>query len=90
MVISLIIGIFVPLHSSIEIAIFQINFKQEYLGRIFSLSSSVLTFTMPIGLILAGALVDKIGINVFFMIAGILSIGLSILTLSIPSLRKLK
>lgn len=86
---SLIMGIFVPFYTSIEIAIFQMKFKQEYLGRVFSLTNSVSTFTMPIGLLLSGIFVDIIGINTFFVIAGVFTIILSIITISLPSLRKL-
>ena len=82
-------GIFVPFYTSIEIAIFQMKFKQEYLGRVFSLTNSVSTFTMPIGLLLSGIFVDIIGINTFFVIAGVFTIILSIITISLPSLRKL-
>lgn len=84
---SLVMGVAVPFYTGIQTAIFQLKFPQEYLGRIFSLSSSVSTLAMPIGLILSGAFTDKIGINTLFIIAGGLALLLAICTAVLPPLK---
>lgn len=86
-VMSLVMGIFVPFYTGIETAIFQEKFQQEYLGRIFSLSSSVSMVAMPLGLILSGIFTDKIGINILFIIAGVLTLILAASMLMLPILR---
>lgn len=86
-VLSLVMGVSVPFYTGIQTAIFQLKFRQEYLGRIFSLSSSVSTLAMPIGLILSGAFTDKIGVNTLFIIAGSLAVLLAIFAAFQPSLR---
>lgn len=88
MIFSLVMGISVPFYTGIQTAIFQLKFREEYLGRIFSLTSSVSTITMPLGLILSGAFTDRIGINHLFFIAGVLTIFLSIVTALLPSLKQ--
>lgn len=87
LLLSLTMGVVVPFYSGIETAIFQMKFKQEYLGRIFSLSSSVSTLAMPVGLILSGAFADTIGINKLFIIAGALALLLAVFTVALPALR---
>lgn len=88
MVLSLVMGISVPFYTGIQTAIFQLKFREEYLGRIFALTSSVGTIAMPLGLILSGAFTDRIGINRLFSIAGVLTIVLSIVTALWPSLKR--
>lgn len=88
MIFSLVMGISVPFYIGIQTAIFQLKFREEYLGRIFSLTSSVSTIAMPLGLILSGAFTDRIGINHLFFIAGVLTIFLSIVTALLPSLKQ--
>ena len=88
MIFSLVMGISVPFYTGIQTAIFQLNFREEYLGRIFALTSSVSTIAMPLGLILSGAFTDRIGINYLFFIAGVLTIFLSIVTVLLPSLKE--
>lgn len=84
---SLLMGIAVPFYTGIQTAIFQLKFQEEYLGRIFSLSSSVSTLAMPIGLVLSGIFTDRIGIHILFVIAGGLTLILAGFTATMPSLK---
>lgn len=87
-ILSLVMGISVPFYTGIQTAIFQLKFREEYLGRIFSLTSSVSTIAMPLGLILSGAFTDRIGINRLFSIAGVLTIILSMVTVLLLSMKQ--
>lgn len=82
-------GFSVPFYSGVQTVLFQIKIKPEYLGRVFSLTGSIMSLAMPIGLILSGVFADKIGVNYWFLISGILIIGVASLCLVIPSIRKL-
>lgn len=84
---SFVMGVSVPFYTGIQTAIFQLKFRQEYLGRVFALSSSVSTIAMPIGLILSGAFTDKIGVNTLFLISGGLALLLAMFMAVLPSLR---
>ena len=53
----------------------------EKLGRVFSLFGSVMSGAMPIGLLLAGPLSEKMGIAEWFLISGILTLFFSLLCL---------
>ncbi|MCR1897515.1 macrolide efflux MFS transporter Mef(A) [Irregularibacter muris] len=74
-----IMGLTVPFYSGVQTALFQEKIKPEYLGRVFSLTGSIMSFAMPIGLILSGLFADRIGVNNWFLISGILVMGIAMI-----------
>ncbi|WP_184307585.1 macrolide efflux MFS transporter Mef(A) [Anaerosolibacter carboniphilus] len=84
-----IMGLSVPFYSGVQTALFQENIKPEYLGRVFSLTGSIISLAMPVGLIFSGAFADKIGVHRWFLLSGILIIGVAILCPLVPSVRRL-
>lgn len=87
MTLSIFMGISVPFYTGIQTAIFQMKIPEEYLGRIFSLSSSVSMVAMPLGLVLSGTFVDIIGVEKWFFYSGIFALALSAVAMFLPSLR---
>lgn len=53
----------------------------EKLGRVFSLFGSVMSAAMPIGLLVAGPMSEKVGIAKWFLISGVLVLIFSLLCL---------
>lgn len=51
----------------------------EKLGRFFSFYGSIMSATMPLGLLVAGPMSDLLGINSWFLIAGIFSLIISLI-----------
>jgi|SRR5690554_1098473 len=84
-----IMGLSVPFYSGVQTALFQERVAPEYLGRVFSLTGSVMSLAMPIGLIFSGLFADIIGVNYWFFISGLLILGISVICPLIPSIRKL-
>ena len=84
-----IMGLSVPFYSGVQTALFQEKIKPEYLGRVFSLTGSIMSLAMPLGLILSGFFADRIGINHWFLISGILIIGIAIVCPMMTEIRKL-
>ena len=70
-------------------ALFQEKIKPEYLGRVFSLTGSIMSLAMPVGLILSGIFADRIGVNNWFLISGILIVGIAIVCPLIPVVKSL-
>lgn len=62
-------------------AYLQENVPQEKLGRVFSLFGSVMSASMPVGLLIAGPVSEKYGIAFWFAISGGLVLLFSILSL---------
>lgn len=85
-----IMGLSVPFYSGVQTALFQEKIKPEYLGRVFSLTGSIISLAMPFGLILSGAFADRIGVSHWFLLSGILIIGISVLCPLVPAIRKLE
>ncbi|MDF3002184.1 MAG: Antiporter protein [Bacillota bacterium] len=89
LILSLPMGFSVPFYSGVQIALFQERIQPEYLGRVFALLTSVVSFAMPLGLLLSGAFADRIGVSTWFLLSGILILGLGIVTRLIPVYRAL-
>jgi MFS transporter, DHA3 family, macrolide efflux protein len=84
-----IMGFSVPFYSGVQTALFQEKIKPEYLGRVFSLTGSIMSLVMPLGLILSGIFSDRIGVNHWFFISGILILGIAIVCPILTEVRKL-
>lgn len=82
-------GFSVPFYSGIQTALFQESIKPEYLGRVFSLTGSIVSVTMPVGLILSGLFAEIIGVSRWFFASGILIMAISVLCFISPSVRNL-
>ena len=87
-VLCVVMGFAAPFHG-VQTAIFQERIAPECLGRVFSLSMSMMSLAMPIGLMLAGAFAEVIGVHNWFLISGVLVIAIALLMLSMPAIRSL-
>ncbi len=85
----IIMGLSVPFYSGVQTALFQERIKPEYLGRVFSLTGSIMSLAMPVGLILSGFFADWIGVNHWFLISGILVIGTAVICPLVTEVRNL-
>ncbi|MCR8842374.1 MFS transporter [Paenibacillus sp. SC116] len=86
---SALMGFSSPFYSGVQMALIQEQIEPEYLGRVFGLLGSIMSFAMPFGLILSGIFADQIGIATWFMLSGVGVMGIAILCALIPSIRKL-
>lgn len=86
---SLLMGFSAPFYAGVQTALIQSKISSEYLGRIFGLLGSLNSFAMPLGLILSGVFADKIGIQHWFTITGILICLIGALAMTISSIRKI-
>jgi len=85
---SAVMGVSVPFFTGLKTAIFQAKIPEEYLGRILSLSNSIGMIAMPLGLILAGAFADEVGVNRWFFLSGMLAMALACVSAVMPSMRE--
>ncbi len=85
---SALMGLTLPFFYGIRTAIFQSNVPGEYLGRVLSLAYSVSLFASPLGLLFGGAVSEALGVNICFLIGGVLSICLAAAMLLTPSVRE--
>ncbi|TVX93455.1 MFS transporter [Paenibacillus agilis] len=86
---SALMGFSSPFYSGVQMALIQEKIEPEYLGRVFGLLGSIMSFAMPFGLILSGIFADQIGIATWFALSGVGVLGIAVLCVLIPSIREL-
>lgn len=86
-VFSFFMGIAVPFFHGMKTAVLQVRIEKEFLGRALSLSNSISMAAMPLGLLLGGTFADKIGVNRWFFLSGIMAIALAVIAMLMPSIR---
>lgn len=77
-----------PFYNGVQTALIQEKIQPEYLGRVFGLFGSIVSLAMPVGLIVSGIFADIIGVNTWFMLSGFGIIGLALICMSLPVIRK--
>lgn len=70
----LVIGFMIPMVDGSLMAIMQEKIDNEYQGRVFTMFGSILYLSTPVGLAVAGPLSDAMGVQFWFVLAGILMI----------------
>ena len=67
-------------------AILQATVAPDMQGRVFSLVTALATTIAPIGLLVAGPLADTFGVSSWFVVAGLVGVGLGVAGFFIPAL----
>lgn len=70
-------------------AIIQRRISPEKLGRVMALLSSVMSFSAPVGLAIAGPIAEEIGVAAWFVISGIALAVVGVVAYIMPSIRSL-
>ncbi|MDQ6419370.1 MFS transporter [Paenibacillus sp. LHD-117] len=74
-VLSFLMGAAAPFFNGPYMAMIQRAFDPAMLGRVISLVTSIMLLSSPVGLLLAGPIVDKYGIQSWFIGSGVVTIG---------------
>lgn len=84
---SWLMGVSNPFYWGMYTPILQSNFEAKYLGRVMSLSSSIMVICSPLGLSISGVFAETFGVEKWFLVAGTIILLASILCLTIPTIR---
>jgi len=82
-------GFSAPFYSAVQTALFQQRIDPQYLGRVFSLTGSIMSLVIPLGLVGSGWLADSIGVPTWFLISGVLITGIAVLVPALKPIRQL-
>ena len=88
-VLSFLMGITIPIYYGIVTALYQLNIPENTLGRVFTITTSANDLSMPFSLIFAGVFADAIGVNMLFLLLGVLCVILAVFTAKIPQIKKI-
>ncbi|MDR2284791.1 MAG: MFS transporter [Sphingobacterium sp.] len=83
-------GLAVPFFTGPYTVLVQTQFEPKYLGRVFSISGSIVQLPAMLGLLFAGILADDIGVEKVFLIGGIVVTTTAIFLSLIPAVRRLE
>lgn len=84
------IGFMIPFIDGPFLAILQANVSHEYQGRIMTMTSSLLWVTTPIGLDIAGPVSNRFGIQIWYLLAGVLCLVGMVSGLLLPQVRNIE
>lgn len=69
--ICIVMGASMNIYNVPYMAYVQQSFPQETLGRVLSLIGSLMSFAMPVGLMIAGPVAERYGLTVWFVVSGL-------------------
>jgi DHA3 family macrolide efflux protein-like MFS transporter len=72
-------GIAMPFFSTPFTVMMQEIVEPEYMGRVFSFNSMVMSLGMPLGLVILGPLGDTIGLGTLFLASGVVQLVISVI-----------
>lgn len=84
------LGLTLPLVDGPLMAILQSTVAPEIQGRVFTLFGSLILLTSPLGLSLAGPISDWLGLQIWYLVAGVLAMLLTLLFLLSPAARNIE
>lgn len=87
---AFLLGFVIPIVDGPIMAILQSRVAADYQGRVFTLISSLVLLTTPIGLGVAGPVADKFGIQIWFSLAGLLCLLSSLAIFFLPLLKNIE
>ncbi|AKP67745.1 MFS transporter [Companilactobacillus ginsenosidimutans] len=70
-ILNTVAGLSAPFFNTLLMAMIQQSYPPEILGRVLGILNSMMSISGPVGLIFAGPLADKIGVNMLFVIGGV-------------------
>lgn len=85
-----VIGLMVPLIDGPLMAILQSTVSPEMQGRVFTLFGSVIWITSPLGLAMAGPISDWLGLQIWYLAGGVLTLLSGLVFLLIPAARDIE
>ena len=85
-----VIGLMIPLVDGPIMAILQGTVAPDMQGRVFTIVGSLLSMTSPLGLAVAGPVSDWLGLQVWFLAAGVLCLAAALSGFFVPALANIE
>jgi len=84
---SLLMGISAPAFSAPVMAMLQERIDPSKLGRVMSITTTIMLMAVPLGLMVAGPLAQRVGVATWFSISGALILAVGIVSWASPTIR---
>ncbi|MEE8738206.1 MAG: MFS transporter [Bifidobacterium sp.] len=80
-------GLATAFPGTLPTAMVQQSFPPQELGRVFGVQMSLMNLSGPVGLVIAGPVADRIGVQWMFVVAGVGALLCAALIAAVPSVR---
>ena len=87
---SLLVGLMTPMTMGPFFAVIQATVEPKMQARVFSLLTSVGTGITPVGLLIAGPVADRFGLQTWFLLGGMTCIFMAVAGLFIPAVMNME
>ena len=84
------VGFMIPMVDGPMMAILQAKIDNEYQGRVFTIFGTLIWLSTPIGLAVAGPLSDRFGMQIWFVISGVLCFLILVFSIFSKTIRGLE
>lgn len=84
---SFVMGMSAPAFSAPVMAMLQERIDPSKLGRVMSLTTTIMLVAVPLGLMVAGPAAQRVGVAAWFSISGGLIVGVGVVSLLSPAIR---
>ena len=85
-----VVGIMNPIVNGSFMAVLQTTVPAEMQGRVFTLVGSATAAATPLGLVIAGPVADAVGVQFWFIVAGVTMIMMAVAGLLIPDIANIE
>jgi len=85
-----ILSFMLPLIDGPFLAILQANVTPDYQGRVLTMTTSLLGITTPIGLAIAGPISDRYGLQIWYLLSGVMCLLGMMIGLLLPQVRNIE
>ncbi|MGC6768529.1 MFS transporter [Enterococcus sp. LJL128] len=86
-ILNAVAGFATPYFNTLLMAMIQQSYEPKYLGRVMGVLNSLMSITGPVGLIFAGPIADKLGVEKMFVIAGVGTLICGLINFMLPAAR---
>jgi DHA3 family macrolide efflux protein-like MFS transporter len=83
-------AVMIPMTNGPLMAVLQATVAPEMQGRVFTLIGSAATAISPLGLLIAGPVADRVGVQAWYIAGGVVCMGMGVLSFFIPAVLRLE
>jgi DHA3 family macrolide efflux protein-like MFS transporter len=84
------VGFALSFVTSLRVAVLQASIPPEIQGRVITVALTSTAATDPIGLAIAGPLADALGVQVWYVLCGIITVAMGIGSLLVPAIMRIE
>ena len=86
-ILCFLMGLSAPFYNGPHTSLMQEKISPEFLGRVFGLYGSLMSFALLLGLVVCGIFAEIVGVNIWFLFCGVIILFLGLIAFLMPNVR---